>query len=442
MLSTPSPAALALTTGLSVLLAPSQALADKMYSAVGNALFKRIWSTRASSVANSDGLGPLFNTRSCHACHPSGNGSGGLKLLPGEKLHDGFALKMIPTDPHYGNQLQPSGAISVLGEGTLHVSAGAGAGTTASAGTKASAGPSASTGYDDGQQTFAVTKELTLTVKDMNYGPITSPISLRMAPRLYMKVLRGQVPLAQLKAWADPEDRNKDGVSGRIRWRGTKDSPQPGMYGWRGDAATLLNQVADAFHTDMGLSSRLHEAPAGDCTPYQKKCRAVAGKPMPEHEVTDTVLNYTTRFSGEIGKADYRSRYSAKATESPAFKNGLKLFMDARCGECHQPTFVSKQGKTEYLFSDGLLHDMGEALADPGSEQNEERREWLTPPLTGIGYFAARSKAPLSYLHDGRVRSIDAAILAHDGEGEAAKKKYQALAKPVREQLVEFIKTL
>lgn len=419
---------LAIPISVAALLAMGAAKADKMYSAVGNALFKRIWSTRASSVANSDGLGPLFNTRSCHACHPSGSGSGGLKLLPGEKLHDGFALKMIPTDPYYGNQLQPQGAISVLGEGTLHVMK-----TAAAGGTKP---------FAKGEQSFAATSELTLTVKDMNYGPITSGISLRMAPRLYMKVIRGQVPLAQLKAWADPKDRNKDGVSGRIRWLGSKDSPQPGMYGWRGDAATLLDQVAGAFATDMGLSSRLHEAPAGDCTPNQKKCLAVAGKPMKEHEVTNTVLNYTTRFSGEIGKADYRRRYSPKNTTSPAFKRGLALFTKARCGECHQPSFVSKQGKTEFLFSDGLLHDMGKELSDPGSEGSEERREWLTPPLTGLAYFAARSKAPLAYMHDGRVRSVDAAILAHGGEAEGSKKAYQALAGPARERLVEFIKTL
>lgn len=420
--------ALAIPIALAALFTLEAAKADKMYSAVGNALFKRIWSTRASSVANSDGLGPLFNTRSCHACHPSGNGSGGLKLLPGEKLHDGFALKMIPTDPHYGDQLQPHGAISVLGEGTLHVSK-----TAAGGGTQP---------FAKNQQSFAATKDLTLAVKDMNYGPITSAISLRMAPRLYMKVIRGQLPLAQLKAWADPKDKNKDGVSGRIRWLGTKDNPQPGMYGWRGDAATLLDQVAGAFSTDMGLSSRLKEAPAGDCTPYQKKCIAVAGKPMEEHEVTNTVLNYTTRFSGEIGKADYRRRYGSKNTASPAFQDGLKLFAKASCDGCHQPTFVSKQGKTEYLFSDGLLHDMGKELADPGSEAIEERREWLTPPLTGLAYFAARSKTPLAYLHDGRVRSIDAAILAHGGEAEASKKKYQALPKPARERLVEFIKTL
>lgn len=418
-------AALGLISG-SLLLAnvSSSAKADKMYSAVGNALFKRIWSTRPSSVANSDGLGPLFNTRSCHACHPSGNGSGGLMVAPGEKLHDGFAVKMIPTDPFYGNQIQPNGAIGILGEGTLHVS---------------SVSKPQDRAFADRQQSFRATKDLELTIKDMNYGPITSPISLRMAPRLYMKVTRGQIPLAQLKAWADPKDKNKDGVSGRIRWLG---QDQPGMYGWRGDAATLINQVADAFHTDMGLSSRLHEAPAGDCTPKQKKCVGAAGKPMEVHEVTDTVLNYTARFSGDIGKRDYAKRYSKEKVSSPEFVAGLKLFTATRCGECHQPTFVSKQGKTEYLFSNGLLHDMGEELGDPGSEHLEERREWLTPPLTGIGYFSARSKKPLSYMHDGRVQTIDAAILAHSGESRASRDKYKALPQKAKDQLVAFIKKL
>jgi CxxC motif-containing protein (DUF1111 family) len=210
-----------------------------------------------------------------------------------------------------------------------------------------------------------------------------------------------------------------------------------GRFGWKAQQATLLAFAGDAYLNEMGITNRLfptENAPNGNVTLLRRLDRVAD----PEDEADPD-----TGRAGIDALADFM-RYLAPpptqpGTASTAF--GAKFFLDVGCTACHTPSMTTGthpvpalSQKTVMLYSDLLLHDMG-SLGDGIVQGSAGAREMKTPPLWGV-----RASGP--YLHDGRARTLDAAIRAHDGEARSARDKYLQLTPDQQKLLVEFLNSI
>jgi CxxC motif-containing protein (DUF1111 family) len=268
-------------------------------------------------------------------------------------------------------------------------------------------------------------------------------ISPRIAPPMIGLGLLEAIPAAEIQAGADPDDRDGDGISGRaaeVR-SGQHDRLMLGRFGWKALTPTMEDQVADAFAADMGMSSRLHRDGFGDCTTAQEACRtAPDGADAPEDvEVPDKLLDLVVFYVRNL----------AVPGRTGANERGQALFGAAGCAACHRPGFTTGEvpgrpehsGQRIWPYTDLLLHDMGEGLADNRPEGDADGREWRTPPLWGIGRTAAVS-GHTQFLHDGRARSLLEAILWHGGEAQAARDAVAGMSPADRAALIAFLESL
>ncbi len=128
---------------------------------------------------------------------------------------------------------------------------------------------------------------------------------------------------------------------------------------------------------------------------------------------------------------------------------GKELFYRIGCASCHQPKFLTGEVSGQphlsrqliYPYTDMLLHDMGEGLADNRPEGEASGNEWRTPPLWGIGLTKIVSGHTL-FLHDGRARNLTEAILWHGGEAQASRDAFTKLSKADRDALIAFVSSL
>ena len=416
---------------------------------LGNALFRKLWVASPASTLGSDGLGPLYNARSCENCHlrdgrghpPEGPEDGRVSMvmrlsIPGAAGSGPEAIAgWLATldDPVYGGQLQDFAAPGQAAEGRWSVS------------------------YLDVPVTLADGSVVTLrapvyALSDLAFGPLAegAMLSPRVAPPMIGLGLLEAVPAAEILAHADPDDRDGDGISGRpaVVMSPETGAPMLGRFGWKGGAASLRDQTAAAFAMDMGLSTDLHPAPWGDCTEAQVACRAAPDGQEPgirdglevDRESLDLVTFYARNLAVP-GRAD--------AGEAEVLR-GKAAFYGAGCPACHVPKFVTArlEGEPERSFqliwpySDLLLHDMGPGLADNRPEGRATGQEWRTPPLWGLGSTAAVGGGTARYLHDGRARDLSEAILWHGGEASAARDAFAAMPAPDRQALITFLESL
>jgi len=392
----------------------------------GNGFFNMGWVAGVASTDARDGLGPFFNARSCSGCHtkdgrakPPEDGDGpfgGLLLRLSVPGPDG----PMP-DPIYGSQLQDRASYGVKPEAIPVVKWIEEFGS-----------------YPDGTEYSLV--HPTFTFKELAYGPMPEDvmISPRIGPHMVGLGLLEAIPLERLQEIADPDDEDGDGVSGRIQWHQTADGPLPGRFGWKGDSPTVETQVAGAFKADMGLTSWIH--PEDDCTEAQVVCldEPNAGEP----EVTDHILGRVTFYCRTIAVPVRRN------AADPDVLHGKKLFNESGCATCHTPSHVTGDSPVDALknqliwpYTDLLLHDMGPGLADGRPVAEASGQEWKTPPLWSLGLIPVVSKHT-RYLHDGRARNLEEAILWHGGEAEAATLAFMNLTKAEREHVLKFIADL
>jgi len=273
-------------------------------------------------------------------------------------------------------------------------------------------------------------------------------LSPRAAPPMIGLGLLEAIPPEDILASADPDDADGDGISGRPNW--VTDIEDGGLklgrFGWKAGAPTIRVQSASAFSGDIGISTPLVDRPYGDCTPVQTPClflpngeQAVRGV----SEAPDPVLDLVTFYSQNLGVPRRRD------IDDAAVLRGKQHFYEAGCIACHTPKFVTSrnaEGDAQkfqliWPYSDLLLHDMGEGLADHRPEGAADGYEWRTPPLWGIGLTETVSGHTL-FLHDGRARSLTEAILWHGGEGEAAKNAFANLPETARNDLLAFLGSL
>ncbi|WP_179379357.1 di-heme oxidoreductase family protein [Jannaschia marina] len=413
--------------------------------AVGNGLFERLWVTAPASTIASDGLGPMFNMRSCQDCHiKDGRGhapanaeddAGSLVVRLGIPVPDPEGLARYlgaDPDPVYGHQFSDNSIAGVPAEGRIRVT-----------------WEEAERVMLAGGETVALRRPV-WSLDDLAYGPLDpgTAISPRVAPQMIGLGLVEAIPAADILAYADPEDRDGDGVSGRphLVWSPEYEVEMLGRFGVRATTPTLRQQAADAFNADIGIATPLRPDPAGDCTDAQVACRAAPDGRDAEQggfEVSRQSLDLVTFYSANLA-VPKRARVS-----DPEVLRGKALFHDARCSACHVPKFVTHRltDRPEdsfqliWPYSDFLLHDMGSGLADGLPAGQASGSEWRTPPLWGLG-LTEQVAGQRQFLHDGRARTLTEAILWHGGEGQGARDRFAAFPPADRAALIAFLESL
>lgn len=399
---------------------------------VGNSFFQGVWVTSPASTTLRDGLGPLYNATSCSACHfKDGRGRG----LPDEDGRTDISLlfrlrekEQFPKskDPEaYGHQFNPFSIENVKGEGDSYVYY-----TTIKG------------NYADGSEYEL--KKPNYVFKNLASGELTNVIvSPRVGPQMIGLGLIENIPASEILKNADPEDRNQDGVRGRanIVYSLVEKKMMLGRFGWKAAQPSLLEQNAGAFVGDIGITSWIH--PDEECTYVQLDCIANKTK----DDVTEDILNKVTIYTQTLAVPVRRN------VNDSSVLNGKKIFSQINCTSCHIPQFQTGNGspiemlnnQTIYPYSDFLLHDMGDDLADDKDAYQFEglatAREFRTPPLWGVGMIEVVN-GHSRLLHDGRARNVNEAILWHGGEASGSKEKYKKLSKQDREDLVKFVKSL
>ena len=266
---------------------------------------------------------------------------------------------------------------------------------------------------------------------------IPQRFSVRLAPQLVGMGLLEAIPESAIEALADPDDQNADGVSGRLQRVVDPVSSQMrvGRFGWKAGQASVRDQVAAALNTDIGVMTSVFPAP--DCGSSQSNCGAAA------IELDSELLEQLTAYISLLG---VRAR---RDLDDPLALQGETLFASIGCAACHTPSHQTSafhphaelRAQTIYPYTDLLLHDMGDGLADSLGEGEASGAEWRTPPLWGIGLGAGVSEGA-AYLHDGRARTLDEAIRWHGGEGATAQQAYLSLTTAQRSAILAFLNSL
>lgn len=415
----------------------------------GKALATQPW-VRAPTLTDArDGLGPLYHARSCLACHVKG-GRGQASDADGSALATLVRLSRPGRGPHgepvadpvYGTQLQPqSTALSHQLRG--HPGANAYEGVLAEADVRITWTPQPFE-YPDG-----TTLELRVPRLDLDalgYGPLgpDTRTSLRHTPSLAGVGLLELIEQADLDRIADPDDRDGDGISGRVNrvWDPESKTTRLGRFGLKANQPSVRVQVAGALSGDMGLSSPVF--PDQPCTALQPRCLAApTGNDANGFEVPEDLLSSMVFFTMSIGVSQRRR------PDAPVVLRGQGLFDAAGCAGCHTPHFVTgTDARFAHLseqdvwpYSDLLLHDMGPQLGDGREDFEASGQEWRTSPLWGAG-LARAMHARVGFLHDGRARTIEEAVVWHDGEARASRVRFAELSAEDRRALVAFVRSL
>ena len=411
---------------------PAMPLLDQLDFAVGRSFFRNPWVQAPATTAARDGLGPLYSANSCGSCHlASGRGLAAIENQPLQhqvvrlSVSEGQAVGtagFIP-EPVYGGQLQRQAIPGVRAEGQAFIRYSEVVRTLA-----------------DGE--IVRLRKPALKLAQLGYGEMVSNLraSVRSAPVLTGMGLLEAVPDQLLLDWADPEDVNGDGISGRVNrvWDIVTQQQRIGRFGWKAEQPSVLQQSAAAFHADMGISSAL--VTRQNCTITEVRCQHTEDGGRPE--IAAKLLERVTLYVANLAVP------SSQMVENNATRKGEILFDAAGCGACHRAVLTTAESNYPWLsnrpiypYTDLLLHDMGAELADERAVFSANGREWRTAPLWGIGL--ARKVAPKAgFLHDGRARSVLEAILWHGGEAQRSREKVEQMTRRQRYDLLSYIGSL
>ncbi|GAB7129298.1 hypothetical protein JCM19000A_38060 [Silvimonas sp. JCM 19000] len=300
--------------------------------------------------------------------------------------------------------------------------------------------------------------------------------SVRAAPHLAGMGLLEAVPETELAALASASQSDADGAVGRLQIVADALNPatrRVGRFGWRGSSATVLQQTAAALNADMGVTTSVLPTRYCGLADNGTACRAAdVSAPKLSDSDLDLLVRYTSllavpaqrHFAGEaplgisattlVAQAVANSpltqqQIDAENATQTRIARGAGLFAAARCTACHVATlttganhrFAELRNQTIRPYSDLLLHDMGAALADSYAEGVASNQEWRTAPLWGLG-LQVSINPNVRYLHDGRARTVEEAILWHGGQGTAARDRFKKLPAADRAQLIEFVNSL
>ncbi len=410
--------------------APNLDEENGLFFFTGNSLFNQSWVTAPASTTARDGLGPLFNSRACSGCHFK-DGRGRPPKFDGEKSSGLLFRLSVPgintlgqnlPDPNYGGQFQDDVISGILVEGDVKISY-----------------EPVTIKYPDG---ITVTlQKPSYDFTNLNYGPLAADIQIspRVANQMIGLGLLDAVSEKTLLSFADESDVDGDGISGKPNYVYDieTESIKIGRFGWKSNQPNLKQQVAGAFLGDMGITSSLF--PEENC-PSEIDCSTIPNGGTPE--ITDENLDKVVLYSGTLAVPARRDYDKQNILE------GKRLFESVNCIACHIPKMKTGAYHIQALanqtirpYTDLLLHDMGDELADNTPDFKATGNEWRTPPLWGVGLIETVNDHN-NLLHDGRARTIEEAILWHGGEAKASKEDFMNLDVADRTKLIDFIKTL
>ncbi|MCB1886950.1 MAG: thiol oxidoreductase [Rhodocyclaceae bacterium] len=413
---------------------------------IGNSFFKKNWVAAPASTTGRDGLGPHFIARACAGCHALDGRGAPPAAKDGESTETpvGLLLRLsipgeggkagVRPDPVYGGQLNTLALDGVHPEARVRIRYREEAGA-----------------YGDG--TAFSLRRPSYHIEAPAYGPLHADlrVSPRVAPQVIGLGLLQAIPEADLMAIAQRQAAADDGVSGRPNrvWDAAGQAWVVGRFGWKANVGSIAHQTAGAFNGDMGITSRLF--PHEECTPAQADCLArqqdeacwrQARKEAPT-DLDDRALARTIFYTTTLAVPSRRD------PADPQVLAGKARFHQAGCASCHVPRHVTGplegfpelSGQTIYPYTDLLLHDMGEDLADGRPDFEATGREWRTPPLWGVGLIPVVNGHD-TLLHDGRARGVAEAILWHGGEAAAARERFRTMDADGRAALVRFVESL
>jgi len=388
---------------------------------VGNSFFNQNWVESPSSTTARDGLGPLLNTQSCSACHfRDGRGA----PFSGQGLLMRLSESGNGADPVYGGQFQDHGISTALKEGDIEIIYSYLSGS-----------------FDDG--TPYTLQSPSYNLINLNYGAVSA--SLMMSPRVGGQMiglgLLEIIDESDILTHEDEFDSDGDGISGRANYAfdAYNGTTMLGRFGWKSNTPTLAMQVAAAFNGDIGIKSSYF--PNENHTNAQSVLDGLADGGVVE--ITDEDLEKVILYCRTLGVPIRRNQLDENVIA------GEKLFNGMSCNKCHVDSYTTgNSGSIQPLknvlirpYTDLLIHDMGDALADNRPDQLANGNEWRTPPLWGLGLIQTVNSHTY-LLHDGRAESIEEAILWHGGEGINSRDAYRALTSQERQQVLDFLNSL
>jgi len=423
----------------------------------GFSLFKDPWVIAPSSTKDRDGLGPLFNARSCIACH--GGGSRGKMAQTGESLPISLVLRVgsstiadYQNDHAYGGQIQPrairfnQGSLQkkpqgeawlLLTEQIVHDE------------------------YSDGEKFELIQPSYQLTKKAYGELPEHVTISPRLSPNIFGAGLLDAISESDLLNQEDIDDKNADGIS--AKYNRVPDvltgKTEIGRFGLKAKQPSLAQQVSAAFRDDIGITNSFFKEET--CTAQQLEC--IASAKLGGHssvEIPDKLLDLVISFNRLLGVPPARN------LTHKTVQLGRELFYRIGCHSCHTPSYFIDEssridenyridesnqiadqeksaitGQKIWPYTDLALHDMGENLSDNVLEFSATGQEWRTPPLWGIG-LQKKILGEQRLLHDGRARNVVEAVLWHGGEASLSQQQFIKLSKQERRALVLFVNSI
>ena len=429
---------------------------------IGNAFFRQPWVIAPASTDSRDGLGALFNVAACQSCHvKDGRGHAPMTsdddadsllirlAMPAttdeqrQQLQNSLIEKVV--HPMYGGQLQDRGIQGVPAEARIAVQ------------------------WTDKPVTFAdghieKLRAPTFNLTKPGYGAFDD--DLMVSPRVALPMiglgLLEQIPDEAIKKQAvDNKNRTNGDISGKFNWVMDPQTGKAalGRFGWKAGQTKLITQNQSAFNEDMGLTSNIR--PHESCMPTQTACMNATtgadeqGNGKSPVEVNDEVAKFVEFYTRNLAVPHRRN------ADDKLVLAGKKRFYDMGCQSCHTPRYqlpktdddhLEQHGQVIYPYTDLLLHDMGDDLADrtiagklPAKDIQVEflanSYEWRTPALWGIG-LAQTVDPQATFLHDGRARTLMEAVLWHGGEAQKQQQKVLKLDKQGRTELNAFLQSL
>jgi CxxC motif-containing protein (DUF1111 family) len=396
----------------------------------GRQEFQQRWVV-LSSIGGKWGRGPTSNAEICIDCH-EGSGRGHAPESAREPLASMVVRLSVPGEdehagplphPSYGDQLQNQGELGrVFPEGDAIVA------------------------WSEHLEKLADGSSVTLRkptpgFTNLAFGPLGADVmtSVRIAPPVIGAGLLDAVVDSEL---LDIARRQRElGFNGRLNyvWDAENQTTVSGRFGWKANQPNLRQQVASALLNDMGVTTSVFQSE--NCPPIQTSCRKRPTGMVPEQP--DRAFNELLFYTRALGVP------ARRRIDDPVTARGEQLFSRAQCAVCHvqemktgaYPALPQLGNQVLRPYTDLLLHDMGEGLADGRPDFLAGPRDWRTPPLWGIGLSKAIN-GNASLLHDGRARNLTEAILWHGGEATASREAFRDMPKPERESLLAFLSSL
>jgi CxxC motif-containing protein (DUF1111 family) len=394
---------------------------------IGDGTFDQVFV--AAPAPHFGGLGPIFNNLACNNCHrndgggfPStGSSNSGLLMrisIPGTGDH-GYPLAA----PGFGIQIQDQALLGTTPEASVQIT------------------------YTDLPVTYP--DGSTVTLRQPAYSlknpyiplPAGYMLSPRLAPRLIGEGLLENIPESTILSFVDAGDQNGDGITGKANYAydNINNKTEIGRFGLKANTPTLQIQVATAYQQDMGVTSYAQPVESA----FSQSQMNTIGAGDTEPELVDSLLNYVTFYVQTLAVPARRNVLDS------VNKRGATLFTQVNCSGCHRPTMytgvnaaINLSSQRIHPYTDLLVHDMGDGLGDGRPDLLATGNEWKTPALWGIGLLEKTNGGTAYFLHDGRGRTIEEAILWHDGEAAKSKTQFMQLNKADRNALLQFLGSL